>query len=523
MSASAIPDPLSPVLARGHAGRRAWQAALAALFLAGLSPSSQATSNASQGKLVLTETADTAEIEGNRIHDWQRHYRQGMLLNSDFGPGWGSLFHARLVLMPGGAVVIAGGDAAPVEYPARDEKSRDEEAFRLSRETEKQHRQRDAQELRRDPVLRAQLVLDLRLDAPPTPSGTRWRHPLCAGAGVLQREQGFVHTPCQGPVEYFDREGRLTEVHFRPGASSIKDRARNILRLGRDAAGALLSVADGSGDRIDFVREDNRIVAARARHGTSEMEIRFAYDRGGRLESVKRVLGPDKLRTLRSYSYDAEGRLEQAGKSRFSYDAADRLAIIESDIARQAFSYTLADDGTLVTRMEWQARSGSQAPVVQVSESDKYGRTVVSYDAGGTRILMAPLTGQVLMRTDTRGVEWRFTSGAGQRLAMITGSNGDQAQFKYGGNGLPSELKLSAGPAGKSGEPTDYGQLLAPDTSAVIKLVWHAKDKPTRIAWMGRCLIRKSYGADGEPIAEASLDGTPECVKQLGGIYSSFF
>lgn len=524
MSASALPDLVSLVRACCQQGRRTWQAALVVFVVAAWSPFAQAGAGAIQGKLVLIEGSDTAELEGNPIHDWRRIYRQGWGVFGDFGSGWAGPFESRLIRMPQGTVVIADAEAGLIEYPARDEESRSREAALLARESEKEHYVRKAEDLRRSLLERLHLVGNLNLAPAPTPSGTRWRHPFCAdaNAGVLQRENGYVHTSCGGRVEYFNRDGYLTELRFKLDSVSAKNRPKHILRFERNDSGALLGVADGTGARIDLVREEGRIVAVRSRQDTTEMEIRYAYDERGRLASVKRVVGPDKLKTLHSYSYDAEGRLVEADKSRFSYDAEDRVATIESDGARKTYTYTLADDGTAVTRMEWQPVSGNKPPIVQISEDDKYGRPVVSYDGAGNRIQIDPRTGQVLMKTDPSGVEWRYFTDAGKRLIMIKGSNGDETHIKYGGNGLPNELKLKAGPVGKNGEPTEQGQLLAPNTSGVIKLTWQAKGKPTRIAWMGRCIIRMGYGADGEA-ANPVFDGTPECQNQLGNIYRSFF
>jgi hypothetical protein len=426
--------------------------------------------------------------------------------------------------MPQGTVVIASGVDGLVEYPAQDEKSRDADAMLLARESEKGHKLRKAEDLRRSLIERVHLVGNLNLAPAATPGGTRWRHPFCAdaNAGVLQRENGYVHTSCGGRVEYFNSDGHLTELRFNLDSVSAKDRPKHILRFERDNSGALLGIAYGTGARIDLVREDGHIVGVRARQDTTEMEIRYAYDERGRLASVKQLVGPDKLKTLHSYSYDAEGRLVQADKSRFSYDSADRVATIESDGARKTYTYTLADDGTSVTRMEWQPISGKKPPIVQISEDDKYGRPVVSYDGAGNRIQIDPPTGQTLMKTDPSGVEWRYFTDARKRLIMIKGSNGDETRIKYGGNGLPSELNLRAGPVGKNGELTEQGQLLAPNTSGVIKLTWQAKGKPTRIAWTGHCIIRMGYGADGEA-ANPVFDGTPDCQKQLGNIYRRFF
>ncbi len=82
-------------------------------------------------------------------------------------------------------------------------------------------------------------------------------------------------------------------------------------------------------------------------------------------------------------------------------------------------------------------------------------------------------------------------------------------------------MKISAGAAGVNNELTEFGQLLSPVKSGVIKLLWHAKDKPTRIAWIGHCKADLQYGKDGEAIAEPSIDGTLECFEQLGKIYRS--
>ncbi len=346
----------------------------------------------------VTDFANLAHLDGNRIHDWQRRFRQDGNLSSDFGLGWGSVFHARLVRMAGGTVVIAGGDSGPIEYPGQDERRRDAETYLLAREAKKQHRVLDAHELRRDLLVRTRLVLDLGLAAPPTPNGTRWRDPYCGGAGVLQRKNGFVHTPCKGPVEFFDREGLLTEIHFRDSSGAAKVSSRKFLHFNRDATGELASVEDGAGDRIDFIRQDQRIVAARARHESTVMEMRYVYDLRGRLESVTRVLGSDKQRVEQTYVYDADDRLIQAGKDRFSYDAAGRVAATESKNARQTYTYKLSDDGTLASRMEWLSLPDGKSSVVQESEIDKYGRQVIYYTGDGARILSAPRTGRVLMK-----------------------------------------------------------------------------------------------------------------------------
>lgn len=499
---------------------RACLAALTCLGLSSLSPA-QTGYSASQGKLAFTEQADFGDLDGNRIHHWQRHYRQDGQPHSGFGPGWGISFDTRLVRMPGGTVAIVGGDGGPIEYPAQDEKNRDAEAFRLARATETQHRWFDARELRGDLSLRARLVLDLGLATPSPPTGTHWRDSVCDGAGVLKRAQGYVHTPCQGPVEYFDNAGRLMGVRFKDGAPAGKGR---LLHIARNAAGELLSVADDAGDRIDFEREDGLIVAARARHGADAMELRYAYGRDGRLASVTQVFGPARQRIVRTYTYDADGRLAQAGKVRFGYDAAGRIAAIESAFDSRTYAYRLSDDGTLATRMEWRSNSGEQASVVQETETDKYDRPLISYDGAGTRILFAPRTGRALMTTDTQGVERRFVYRPENRLSLVHASNGDRLQLKYGNDGLPSELKLSAGDVGTNGAPTPYGQLLAPDREGTIKLAWRAREMPTRIAWMGHCMQRIDYDPDGaahpEPWVESA---TPACLERLNAIYRHLF
>lgn len=265
----------------------------------------------------------------------------------------------------------------------------------------------------------------------------------------VERPRGACSDPMiQGLhiVDEYDRDAFGAVTHARLAGNTEHPREwRQIC----DWHGQPLVTWDMAGVRTRHYR-DERGLLLRQRHGSSPpAEVRYAYDRAGRLERSVDAAG-----RMTKQSYDAWGRLQKVelptdASRHFTWGARDRLleAIVmwtedptEPPRPFQKTTYTYDERGRLLTETHWSFTTdvNTAAPLT----------TRFEYDADDNLTAI----------TTPRGSRFEMKSDAMGRTALVTDEDGNTREMTYGPDGnLKQVTSTQPGAAGLETTERTYG------------------------------------------------------------------
>ena len=214
----------------------------------------------------------------------------------------------------------------------------------------------------------------------------------------------------------------------------------------------LLSIEDVAGHAVDLTWADSgRLESVRQR--LERRELRFAYDKAGRLEQVLLQAGTERHQVA-AYEYDTSGRLIEARDAadipdRFEYDAQGRLT---REIVKDGgiFHYRYDERGRCVLRRglnhrdELRLRYLDAVRITEVVDSDARKVTCQYLPSGQVTMEIDPLGGQrstgfdeqgrIVSRTDATGATTTYAFDEQGNRSSVIDALGNQTTYLYNAN-----------------------------------------------------------------------------------------
>jgi RHS repeat-associated protein len=274
-----------------------------------------------------------------------------------------------------------------------------------------------------------------------------------------------------GAGEVLRNPGAFWEI-FRQGRRAVAQRwnveGGDVWRYGFDAdqpgqAWRLSSIEDVTGQAVDVAWTDaGRLESIRQR--LERRELRFEYDKAGRLEKVFLQVDGERHQVA-AYEYDARGRLIEARDAadipdRFEYDAEGRLT---REIVKDGgvFHYRYDKRGRCVLRTGLNHRDELRLrylDAVRITEVvDSYGRQVtyqylpsgqVTLEVdplGGRRSTRFDEQGRIVSRTDATGATTTYAFDEHGNRSSVIDALGNQTTYRYDAHHQLLELTDAAG------------------------------------------------------------------------------